>query len=324
MFSHVFLGFPFKTRLLTYLSRNTKGKVYGVQTVQSGHSSLTQENFKVPLMNLKELKKKLIQLHISPKKKWGQNFLINDSVSQNIVESIKELKPKKIIEIGPGLGSLTDALSSMSCPLVLIEVDQKLSSFWKKKGFLVISKDALQLSCEQEQFCFGETCTLIGNLPYQIAGSLIVQASTVWHPIESMVLMVQKEVGERILSPCKKKSFSTLSVITQSIWECHSTCTALTTDFYPQPQVEGLILVFKRKAPLPVCPKIFFQFVKECFAYKRKMLKKKLIQKYGENINHIFKILHIGEKARAEEVSAPTYLQLFQKISDLKQKSTSV
>ncbi|MDE0152205.1 MAG: 16S rRNA (adenine(1518)-N(6)/adenine(1519)-N(6))-dimethyltransferase RsmA [Bdellovibrionales bacterium] len=250
-------------------------------------------------------------MNIRPKKSLGQNFLINPFISEQIVSIIKELNPSSLIEIGPGLGSLTTPLSQLNIPLTLIELDSKIADFWKQKKFSVIEKDALQIDDTQ----IFESSTLVGNLPYQISSRLVIQSSTHW-PVRQMCLMVQKEVADRMTSLHKQKSYGLLSVAAQYAWDIQKKLEVKTSDFHPPPQVEGRILTFKRKNILPVS---FLSFLKECFQQKRKILlkkieKMKILQTPSTPtayLQHTFDKLNISASARAEELSVDQFVKLY-------------
>ncbi len=264
-------------------------------------------------MNKIEIKKRLKSLGISPKKSLGQNFLINPWVSEQMVSEIQKLKPSKVIEVGPGLGSLTEFLIKINIPLQLIELDAQLAQFWKKKNLDVLETHALKINSEH----FPAHSTLVGNLPYHISNRLIVHSSIEWPKVNSMVLMVQKETAERMLSPSGQKSFSSLSVITQYVWNMKKLLSIPASDYYPSPKVDGCVLIFKRKPQAPVSISPFYSFVKLCFIQKRKILLKKLKNQFGEKIPSIFNEIQIPPTARAEELSVEKFIDLYQRIQTL-------
>ena len=273
------------------------------------HEKMTYIQMIGKVMNKTELLKLLKDLNIRPKKSLGQNFLINPFISEQIVSIIKELNPTSLIEIGPGLGSLTTPLSQLNIPITLIELDSKIADFWKQKKFSVIEKDALQI----KDISIFKSSSLVGNLPYQISSRLIIHASTNW-PVQQMCLMVQKEVADRITSAHKQKSYGLLSVAVQYSWNIQKKLEVKTSDFYPPPKVEGHILTFKRKNILSV---LFLSFLKECFQQKRKMLLKKikkmdiLNQASTAHLQQTFDKLNISPSARAEELSVDQFVKLY-------------
>ena len=333
---------------------------------------------------------RLKEINIRPQKKLGQNFLINEAIAFQIIQSLKELKPKNLVEIGPGLGSLTEHLISLEIPLTLVEVDPSLCSYWKKRNFQpieedtsknqdtyktsqedtsknqdtsktsqektphfqpieedtsknqdtyktsqedtsknqdtsktsqektpqektsqektphyqLIQKDALKIEWNQK-------CNLIGSLPFHIASSLIIQASLNQH-VENMVFMVQKEVGDRVLSLSQKKDYGFLSVICQCFWKVKHLTDVKREDFFPSPKVMGQVLVFYQKNPLSIDHHKFLKFVKMCFNQRRKFLKKKLLQSYNSQaVEKAFTQMNLPPSTRAQELKPQEYLQFF-------------
>ena len=262
-------------------------------------------------MNKTEIKKRLKSLGLSPKKSLGQNFLINPWISEQMANQIQNLNPSKIIEVGPGLGSLTEFLIPLKIPLELIELDKNLAQFWKKRKLNVLEINALKINLAEQEQLFPEHSILVGNLPYHISNRLIVHFSIGKPTVESMVLMVQKETAERMLSPCGQKRFGSLSVITQYIWDITKLLCVPASDYYPTPLVDGCVLSFKRKPQPPISAEIFYPFVKLCFIQKRKMLLKKLKNQFGDSMNSIFNQLQISPQARAEELSVEQFVELY-------------
>ena len=156
------------------------------------------------MYDIHSLKQKLEQLGIHPNKKLGQNFLINSEMCERIVESIKKYSASEIIEVGPGLGALTEQLieyaTENKIQLTLIELDQTFSKYWMEQGksrnIKVVTADALSL--DWSELKLKPNSVLISNLPFQIAASLLIELSIQPCGVAYMVLMFQKEVGQRI------------------------------------------------------------------------------------------------------------------------------
>ena len=260
-----------------------------------------------------KLLNQLKKLDIQPKKSLGQNFLINPYISEQIVSIIKELKPKTLMEIGPGLGSLTYPLSQFNIPLTLVELDSKIAEFWRQKNFSVLEQNVLRIDPSK----LLESTVLVGNLPYQISNRLILQASIHWPSIQKMCFMVQKETADRINSANKQKSYGFLSAAVQYSWKIQKKLEVKVSDFYPPPQVEGTVLTFKRKNILSPA---LADFIKECFQQKRKFLLKKIknmkdlkipTPNAPKYIQQSFDSLQIPLTARAEELSVDQFVKLY-------------
>ncbi len=258
-------------------------------------------------MNSQSVKDKLRQLGISPRKSLGQNFLINKSICYQIIEKTRQLKPSYYVEIGPGLGALTQFLNPKKS--LLIEKEKAFLPYWKKSGFLVLERDVLKVDFSTLQL--KPKTILLSNLPYTISSRFLIQIS-LQHKnlIEWMVLMFQKEVAQRILSPQGSKNYGILSVMTQTLWNIENFLEVYPKDFYPPPQVAGQVLVFKKKlSPFKTSHQIkkFLLFVKKAFLYRRKYLKSNLKLKDLKTLE----ALNISYKARAEDLSPRDFVKLF-------------
>ena len=259
-------------------------------------------------MNTQELKLFLNQQNWRPLKRFGQNFLINPQRVEQIVHIVKKQKPP-FVEVGPGSGALTRHFDNKN--ILLIERDKKIAFYWKDKDYSVLSADVLKLDWLQS---FPKKCTVFGNLPYQIAGSFILKSCLHQKQIQSMVLMMQKEVAQRVSAKPKSKDYSLLSVLSQTFWLISPRLLVPKTDFYPQPKVEGKLLEFQaKKIKSNLDPSLFLKFVKTAFALKRKKLIKKIIsQEISETqIKAIFQKLNLSDRCRAEELSPKQFIDLY-------------
>lgn len=272
-----------------------------------------------------EVKKKLKALQFQPKKSLGQNFLIGKETITKIIEKIKAVPSKKILEIGPGLGALTDSLQHITPFLKLIEMDQALFNYWKNKNFNVQNKNALELNLNEIDSNF-----ILGNLPYSIASRLLVHLSIQETRKDYLLFMFQKEVGKRILSKKQNKNYGLLSVIAQTFWNIKWVTEASPSDFYPRPKVAGWVLFFERKKIHLKNPLLFLKLIQCAFSHRRKFLIKnlKLYLPFSDFKNssetfllHCRKILNdldLNEKIRAEEVSPEKYIKILNRLNSLK------
>ena len=166
------------------------------------------------------------------KKSLGQNFLVSDSVIDRILKQSEKFCSKGLIEIGPGLGALTDDLLKITKNYVAIEFDRGLSDYWSQKGLTVENVDALKYDWSKAPYPL-----LVSNLPYQISSTLVVELSTIESPITHMVLMFQKEVAERIRANETSDHYGFLSVLAQMFWTIDKVCDASPRDFLPSPKI---------------------------------------------------------------------------------------
>ena len=227
-------------------------------------------------MKIEDIKKMLVEMNLNPKRALGQNFLINDAVIDKIIGLSTVLNPSSIIEVGPGLGALTQKLIAIGKPLKLIELDDEISKFWTETlsdEILVKNADALKINWET--LVENEKTLLVSNLPYQISTSIVVDRTIGPVEIENMILMFQREVADRIMSPLKRKSYGMLSVFAQTFWEISKLVDASPGSFYPRPKINSQVLFFRRKEVSPIeNKKQYLSFLKMAFAHRRKILKK--------------------------------------------------
>ena len=256
-------------------------------------------------MNKQQVKQFLKEQKLKPIKKLGQNFLVNPGLIQAIVRNIQK-QPAPFVEIGPGLGALTQHFDKKN--VFLIEKDKKLANYWSQQGWTVFCEDALEFNWS----CLPEKFTLFGNLPYEIASSLILKFSIEKKRISKMFFLVQKEVADRLNASANSKNYALLSVMAQSFWSVSTLCSIPENDFYPVPKVEGRFLEFTaKKFDSSLSPHLFLQFVKSCFRFKRKMLFKQLNTPFAKDI---LKGLSLKQSCRAENLSPQMFLRLYVKI----------
>ena len=259
-------------------------------------------------MNIKDTKNFLKELNTFPKKHLGQNFLINPRIAQKIISEVKKTKGPWM-EIGPGAGALTRLFSEdEKNKLTLIERDRRIVNYWREKHFSVLSQDALKTDWDQ----LSHPITLFGNLPYQLAGPLILQLSSFSNKIRSMIFMMQKEVSLRVRAKPRTKDYGLLSVMAQTFWNIQWIAEAGTKDFYPPPKVTGQVLkLLPKNPPLPAGD--FLLFLKSCFSQRRKKLIRRLPASLSQAEAFLSETGH-NTNTRAEELSPGDFIYLYRKI----------
>jgi 16S rRNA (adenine1518-N6/adenine1519-N6)-dimethyltransferase len=253
-----------------------------------------------------QILEKMNALGISPKRALGQNFLINPTVIERILFAVKSCKAAHIVEIGPGLGALTEGLRVMVPSVQLIELDREFAKSWRDQGLSVFEGDALQLDWEGLELPLGTV--LVSNLPYQISARITIDRSVKPDSIRHMVLMFQKEVAERITGKPGSKDYGFLSVVAQQAWKVEKVVDANAASFYPAPRVSSRVLKFTRIKPLP---EDFVEFVKRAFENRRKLMLKNFPGLEPEFLLQLGE-WGLGEKVRAEELSPDQFWQLFE------------
>jgi len=236
-------------------------------------------------MNLNELKSQLAHFGIRPNKTLGQNFLLSDEVIEKIIAAADLKQTDTVLEIGPGLGVLTQELADRAGLVLAIEKDRSIHGvlrkmFKNKKNVKVINDDALFFNPETYNLQ-PTTYKLIANIPYYITGKLLQNFLSLGAKPSLMVLLLQKEVAERIAA--KPGEMSILAVSVQFYADPEIISIVSREDFYPKPDVDSAVVKIKilDKPRFDVDEQKFFQLVKIGFAGKRKQLQNNLQNFYS-------------------------------------------
>ncbi|RXK06558.1 16S rRNA (adenine(1518)-N(6)/adenine(1519)-N(6))-dimethyltransferase RsmA [Halarcobacter bivalviorum] len=263
---------------------------------------------------------------VKAKKKFGQNFLKDSSVLNKIIQSMPK-NSNHIVEIGPGLGDLTEKLVKYKDTRAY-EVDTDLIGILKtkfaidihEKRFELIHTDVLR-AWDEKGTLYDGSYDLIANLPYYIATNIILRALEDDN-CENIIVMIQKEVALKFSASEGEKEFSGLGVITKlSSKEARILFDVPPESFDPAPKVMSSILYIKKDLDVKL-DKSFLKFLKVCFAQPRKKLSKNLSTVYDkELLSDVYKDLDLVETLRPHELSASLYSQMYTKVKNGKERS---
>lgn len=268
------------------------------------------------MTRLEMYKQRMDELGIeAAKKSLGQNFLVSDRVISEIIKEALSDEANHLIEVGPGLGALTEDLVTSGRKLTLIELDRVLAEYWRSRSQEVIEKDALQF--DWSALPSKMTSVFVSNLPYQISSSIVIERSLDEEPFLKMVLMFQKEVAERIQAKHNTDAYGLLSVMAQAFWDVKIVTNAGTNDFYPAPRVQSRVLVFRRKKSPVENKKRFLTFIKLAFAQRRKILVTNVKSQFveAEFISELEK-LGYDSKVRAEKLKVSDFILLYKALKE--------
>lgn len=245
---------------------------------------------------------------VKPKKYLGQHFLKDLNISQNIVDSLKCDKAKKVIEVGPGMGVLTQfLLKRTDIDLTVVEVDSESIVYLQQHypQLHIIHHDFLALDFEKLSH---HPLAVIGNFPYNISSQILFKVLENRDQVKEVVGMFQKEVGERMQAKPRTKAYGILSVLIQAFYDVEYLFTVHENVFNPPPKVKSAVLRFTRNGvkDLNCNEKLFIDVVKTGFNQRRKTLKNAL-KKF--ELPSSITMLETFNK-RAEELNVHDFIEL--------------
>lgn len=254
-------------------------------------------------------------------KSLGQNFLIDDSVPRDIVIGADVTKEDLVIEIGPGVGTLTAQLLDKAKRVVAIELDDRLipilnQELGSNENFTLIHSDALKVNFN-EIFGDEESVKLVANLPYYVTTPIIIKLLKEKYKFKSVTIMIQKEVAQRINSEPGTKDYGALTLLVQ--YYCNTEIVRFVSPecFIPRPKVDSVVIRLDRLEEPKVNPKsekLFFDVIRNSFNMRRKTLWNgvKNMGLSKEKLEDAFVEANIDLKRRGETLS----IQEFSNLSD--------
>lgn len=260
-------------------------------------------------------------------KSLGQNFLIDNSVLEDIVEGANISKDDMIIEIGPGVGTLTVRLLEAAKKVISIELDSDLIPILEGElggysNFQLIHNDVLKV--DLKEIINGEkNVKLVANLPYYVTTPIIVKLLKEKCEFDSLTIMIQKEVAERMDAEPNSKAYGALSLLVQYYCKTEIIRKVLPSSFLPKPKVESIVIKLDRLKEPAVCvkdEKLMFDIIRNSFNMRRKTLwnTTKFLGLSKENQEDIFKKANIDCKRRGETLSLEEFRELADAVFDLK------
>jgi len=273
----------------------------------------------------------LTEHQFSFKKSLGQNFLIDVNILRKIIASSGITKESGIIEIGPGIGSLTEQLAIAARKVVAFEIDGRLlpildNTLAPYENVKIVNEDFLKTDLKQIISSYFENFKnihVVANLPYYVTTPIIFHLLEQTTKIDSMTVMLQKEVAERIAAKPGTKEYGSLSIAVQYYANPTMMMDVPKTVFIPQPNVISSVLQLKmRQSPLVKVKdeKLFFEIVKASFLHRRKTIRNNLVQFYKgkltkDEINNFLQRAEIDGSRRGESLTIQEFALLANEIN---------
>ena len=255
--------------------------------------------------------------HLVANKSLGQNFLINNDIVKATINALDLKKDDEVLEIGPGLGALSEQILSNDCYLTAIEIDKNMvdileNTFSDNKKFTIVNQDILKFDIADFINHKTKKIKIVSNLPYYITSQILNKIILSDLDFDCFIAMMQKEVGKKIINPTRK-DLNPLQVILQMEYEVSIVKYVSKNDFLPRPEVDSIILSFKKNKSSYLLNKQFFiEFLKFVFQNRRKTIIKNLSEKYPrDRLLDIFKKLNLSEDKRIDELYLQEIINLY-------------
>lgn len=248
---------------------------------------------------------------VKAKKYLGQHFLKDKNIAKRIADGLNS-DLNHVLEIGPGMGILTQFLTEKEYPLSVVEIDNESVEYLKQNfdNLNIIEGDFLKLDLQK----FGNKIGIIGNFPYNISTQILFKIFENRNRVSEMVGMFQKEVAERVVSPPGSKVYGILSVLLQAFYDTKKLFTVEPGAFHPPPKVRSMVIRLTRnKTEKLACnEQLFVKIVKASFNQRRKTIRNSIKNITGNN-NFQSEFL----TKRPEQLSVAEFVKLTQEVEDV-------
>ena len=266
-------------------------------------------------LNKSQLLSLFARLNFHPSRKLGQNFLIDPNLLDFIVKMAAPAAGQRIVEVGPGAGTLTDKLLASGAYVIAVEYDHRLCAHLRD----AIKSDNLELveadACDVDYAAItaGGPFRVVSNLPYAISTPLTATLATLDAPPTDLLLLLQKETADRFASPPRRKEYGWLSVLLQNVYDIERLRNVPPDVFFPKPEIDSALLRLTRKAviPSPCERRSLRSLTSLAFSNRRKKMLKNLAAMYdAEALKLAFDEIGGCLEARAEELTPEQFLRL--------------
>jgi len=271
-----------------------------------------------------KFKEKMQKYNFNLKKMFGQNFIIDENIINNIITSAQIDKDTLVIEIGPGAGSLTYKLSEYSKNVLCYEIDTTLKELLEDNlkdcnNVDIIFKDFLKVNVLEDIKKYSyKKLYVVANLPYYITTPIIIKFIEDNIPVDKIVVMVQKEVGDRFKAKPNTKEYNSLSIYLNYYFDVKKLLDISKNVFIPKPNVDSIVVEFTKKENKFKLKdeKLFFNLVKDSFTQKRKTIKNNLKKYNLEKIEEVLKKNNFDLSVRAEQLPIEVFVDISNNLTD--------
>ena len=264
---------------------------------------------------------------IRARKKYGQNFLIDANVIRGIIDAAQITEDDCVLEIGPGIGSMTQLLSRAAGKVICVEIDESLQPVLEETledcdNVRILWQDILKTDLKEicEEYNGGKPLKVVANLPYYVTTTILMQLLEQDHVFSSITVMVQKEVADRIRSGPGSKEYGALSLAVQYFADPEAVMTVSPASFIPRPGVDSSVLCLKAYEQPPVeCDEtVMFALIRAAFNQRRKTLANAVSHGFSlngkqytrEDVTEALAKMNLSPTVRGEALSLAQFAQL--------------
>lgn len=259
-------------------------------------------------MNRETIKEIMQSEGILPQSKFGQNFLCDEKIISDIVSLCELSRETHVLEVGPGLGSITYPISEQTDHLTCVEIDRGLAGYLKENipNAEIVNCDFLKYECKDKPE------VVVSNIPYYVMTDIMKKLFGEYSGARKMVFMVEDEAIARIDCGPNTKQYGPLAILCSLYGKYTYEFKVPHTAFVPQPRTTSAVISFSRTESADILSSEFVKFLNACFSMRRKMLKKNLASfRSSDLVNEALEKTGISENARAEELRPDEFASLF-------------
>ena len=281
---------------------------------------------------LNKTKNIINKFNIKANKRYGQNFLVDDDILENIVEVSNITNKDLVIEIGPGLGNLTEYILERAGYTLLVEIDNKMidvlnDRFKNHSNYTLINQDILKVNIDEivnkiqkENNIKFNKVKVVANLPYYITTPIIFKLLEDENVIDDIIVMVQKEVAERMVAKPNSKEYGILTLMVNYFSNAKIEIIVPNSSFIPQPDVTSAVITLNKTRKYKVNDeKLFFELIHKAFAQRRKKMINSLESNKFNNmsksdIENLFVKCNLDLNTRAEQLDILDFINIINNI----------
>ena len=265
-----------------------------------------------------KMQKRLTENNFNFKKNFGQNFIVDENIINSIIKKSEIDKDTLVIEIGPGAGSLTYKLCESAKNVLCYEIDTTLKDILNDtlkdyENYEIIYQDFLKANVLEDIKKYNyKKLYVVANLPYYITTPIIMKLIEDMIPVDKIVVMVQKEVGNRFKAEPGSKDYSSLSVFLKYYFKVSKLIDVSKNVFIPKPNVDSIVVEFKKNENLlnVTNKELFFNLIRDSFRQKRKTLRNNLKGYDLDKIEEVLKKYNKDLSIRAEQISLEIFVEI--------------